>query len=254
MKSPPVYVISLLRAESRRLSIARRLQSLGISFEFVDAVDGAELDLSKYADRLDERLMRLHNKHQLTCGEIGCFLSHYQLWERMIVKNTAYAVILEDDVILQDDFMEVINALPSIGWYWDVVRLSAFFERRIGHTLCPIGQCRSLVRYKKYTAGTTAYVMSLAGAKILREYCYMIREPIDMLYEQWWNTGLHFLAINPPVVVDGPQIESTLEQERVEQTTHARANFVLTVQQFAIRKQNKLRRLLWGALNPPRKT
>ncbi len=96
--------------------------------------------------------------------------------------------------------------------------------------------------------------MSLAGAKILREYCYMICEPIDMLYEQWWNTGLHFLAINPPVAVDGTKVESTLEQERVEQATHTRSNFVLTVQQLVIRKQNKLRRLLWRALNPPRKT
>ena len=39
----PVYVVSLVRhAETRRPSIAKQMQPLGITFEFVDAVDGVD--------------------------------------------------------------------------------------------------------------------------------------------------------------------------------------------------------------------
>ena len=44
---PPIFVISLARAVERRADMIRRLDALNIRYEIVDAVDGADLDLSQ---------------------------------------------------------------------------------------------------------------------------------------------------------------------------------------------------------------
>ena len=56
----------------------------------------------------------------LTKGEVGCFLSHYFLWEKCIEKNEPL-LVLEDDAILTERFdMKEVSELPYdfvyLGW------------------------------------------------------------------------------------------------------------------------------------------
>ena len=50
-------------------------------------------------------------KTPLTKGEVGCFLSHWHLWNKCIEKNEPI-IVLEDDAILTDKFdVEEISKL-----------------------------------------------------------------------------------------------------------------------------------------------
>ncbi len=120
----PIFVINLPRATDRREKISRALTELAGRFEIVEAVDGATLPPADYEHRLRQDLARSRRRRELSAGEIGCFLSHYNLWARMVEENIPHALILEDDAVLDIDTLVVANVLPMAGWDWDVVSLA----------------------------------------------------------------------------------------------------------------------------------
>ena len=107
------YVINLDHRNDRMNRFNENQPDL--DYERISAVDGQKV---KYQTLLAEGFdvdhdwidPILHSK--LTKGEIGCFLSHYEMWNRCIQMNESI-IILEDDAILSDRFnMEEIESLP----------------------------------------------------------------------------------------------------------------------------------------------
>ena len=60
-----IYCISLKRREDRRSSVENHLNSLGIEFEFVDAIDSRDIE----------------GDYQIPKGAIGCNLSHLKIYK-----------------------------------------------------------------------------------------------------------------------------------------------------------------------------
>lgn len=76
-----VYVINLKRRPERRVRMINTLNELGLEAHFVEAVDGKSLDGSvissiKFLPGYEDP----YHKRKMTKGEIGCFLSHYNIW------------------------------------------------------------------------------------------------------------------------------------------------------------------------------
>ena len=97
------FVINLKKDTQKRKDIQDSFDSKQIPFEFFNAVDGKTL--SKYPVNLNW-YDPWYNYH-ITCGEVGCALSHVGIWEKMIEENIEKALIFEDDIdILNDDGIE----------------------------------------------------------------------------------------------------------------------------------------------------
>lgn len=52
-----------------------------------------------------------YSKRPMTLGEIGCFLSHYYIWQKMVESNEQEVLILEDDIKFEPFFKERALAL-----------------------------------------------------------------------------------------------------------------------------------------------
>jgi glycosyl transferase family 25 len=105
-----VFIINLQRSKDRRKRIEKHLNSLNIPFEFFDAVDGLKLseeDYRKYCN-LD---VTSKNPVWFTKGMIGACLSHYFLYRKIADEGYESACILEDDVVLNENFREILNGL-----------------------------------------------------------------------------------------------------------------------------------------------
>lgn len=195
----PVYVISLTRAVDRRADITRRLTAAGIDYEIIDAVDGNELDLSTLKNRLHQDKFRAKYDRDMKRGEIGCFLSHYNLWQRIVKEQTPFALVLEDDAEWDDDFLQTVRDVLQSKYYWNVVHLSkSDGVGRIYSTLQTVGDNRKLARYKHPMGVTAAYLIDLDGAKKLLPQCYAITEPIDMQWLLYWQSNVYFYHVHPP--------------------------------------------------------
>ena len=79
-----IYIINLERRADRKNRISATMDALGLSYKVVKAVDGKLLTLEEI-DNLDIEFMPNYADpylgRTLTLGEVGCFLSHYYIWE-----------------------------------------------------------------------------------------------------------------------------------------------------------------------------
>ena len=60
-------------------------------------------------------------------GSLGCMLSHITLWESIEKDSTCeIALICEDDVILKNNFLKTLHAIPwsDVPDDWDLIKLS----------------------------------------------------------------------------------------------------------------------------------
>lgn len=85
-----IYVINLRRRPERKKRMMKCLNMLRIKAKFWHATDGKELNeayLQKFGIRSLDGYVDPYHKRPITFGEIGCFLSHYRIWEEAYREN-----------------------------------------------------------------------------------------------------------------------------------------------------------------------
>ena len=197
----PIFVISLARAESRRAAMRARLDKAGLRYEIVDAVDGAQLDITPYIYRFNQRKFNRKFGRDMTPREVACYLSHYQLWERIAAAKNHCALVLEDDADWHEDLATICEEIDNLPWPWGVVLLSARQGKVSGRVLEPhIGDNRRLILPDRRIATAAGYLISQWAARALLEHCREISAPLDIAYGEWWRSEVPFYVVSPSPV------------------------------------------------------
>jgi glycosyl transferase family 25 len=107
-----------------------------------------------------------------------------------------YAVILEDDILLQENIQVGLEAIKYIQQPWDIIKLAeAPTKRKVVHQI-PAGDF-SLVTYNKVPSRACAQVVSLNGAKKLLAKSININRPVDIELQYWWESELSVFGLQP---------------------------------------------------------
>lgn len=173
----PCFVIVLERDERRVAHVRHRVLPRLPSPVVRPAVDGADASALHAALRRHRICLDPDYARTCTVGQLGCACSHLDAWK--IAANSPASVVLEDDVVLQDDFEarleEVLTDAADLDWDW----IYLFYHPECKHHL-PIPGKKS-IQAGFETWGTVAYVVSQAGAaKLLKAACDAVHEaPID---------------------------------------------------------------------------
>jgi len=104
-----VYVINLARSPERRAHMVRELRKAGIEYEFVEGVEGRDLDLSD-TSLVDPAWL---GEGPFWSGVVGCYLSHLKVHKKMLEADIQRALVLEDDVLLPDDMGALIEVAST---------------------------------------------------------------------------------------------------------------------------------------------
>lgn len=99
-------LINLPRRADRLIFFLEKNGNSLPDLETLNAVDGRDLNIIKLNDMgfdTDKNWRDPIRKTKLTRGEVGCFVSHYRAWERVVELNEP-AIIFEDDAILTERF------------------------------------------------------------------------------------------------------------------------------------------------------
>jgi glycosyl transferase, family 25 len=208
------FYINLNQERVRRRIIEVQLSEAGIPGERIQAVDGSKplpTDLAPY----------FSPEHLMDAGALGCYASHIKAWRQLILHGLPYALVLEDDAIidlaLADVLNEVLQALPK---GWDMVHLGARPDRAV----CPIAELtsRKLVKYSRVPPGTVGYLLSGAGAqKMLLEEPRVW--PIDTDTRRPWVFGLHVFGVDAPPIKHNWAMPSTIRARGRKRWTPRRA-------------------------------
>lgn len=207
---PPLFVLNLARSVERRERMEQQAASLGLGLTFVPAVDGTALAPEQRA-RVDEEAVRRRYGRPLRAGEIGCYLSHLLVWERLAAGDDACAVVLEDDARLDATFAPAVAAVLAAPVPWDVVRLTGYFHRP-AQRVARLADGRDLVRNERGINGTTAYLVRREGAARLVAYSRTLCHPVDNAMDRTFEHELALLCVRPFAVGHDDGQPSTIQR------------------------------------------
>lgn len=110
MKSYKVYYINLEKSIQRRNFMQDQFKKLNVPLERMPAVYGKELP-SDFLTKAKKQHNILTHYPYLNDGEIGLTMTYFKLWEIIQQQEEEYAIVLEDDALLDVDFFK---DLPNI--------------------------------------------------------------------------------------------------------------------------------------------
>lgn len=231
------YFVSLDGATGRRAELATRFPQFYENFELVSAVSGNELGAGHY--------FRVFIKNYLSTGqilspaEIGCTLSHIEVYKRFLETSEPRALVLEDDVIGSDSDIRHIEKAAST-----IPELSIFF----------CGGQDGLVSRKwllgKTYRGPVYKLHRICINQVWRTCCYVIDRPLaEHLLEKhrqylhrtdkWFKLIPNKASIFYSDFLKHPldKANSVIEKERemLSGGTSAQVKIILFLQAFSIR-------------------
>ena len=207
---PAIYVISLKSAVQRRAFMRRQLDPLGVRYEFFDAIAGAQSPnhylFKKYNDR--KRIRRRGKGSSLRLSQLGCFASHYLLWEKCLNEDVP-VIVLEDDATLLPPFLpfceHAARFADKYGFVW--LQPSRKVANQAGVRLGKIGPF-SVRKFAKGFSGTTGYLIRPDVARTLINYCSEWIYPVDNTMDRFYEHNVEAVGMDPVCVVQDDDLES----------------------------------------------
>jgi glycosyl transferase family 25 len=200
------YVVNLDRSRDRMAWFDRQAVARRFDFVRIPAVDGralSEAELAFYHRRCPAQ-------RSVSFGELGCFLSHIKVWQRVVDGAEPWAFIAEDDLHLarnaepfltRDDWLPVGTDLVKAETMLTTVEMSAaILATPFGHTL-------RLLR--SFHGGSAGYFISRRGAARLVAFAETHCEPVDHFIfgpSGGASHGLIMAQIDPAIGIQDDQL------------------------------------------------
>ncbi|XP_026801744.3 procollagen galactosyltransferase 1 [Pangasianodon hypophthalmus] len=188
-----VFMINLQRRSDRRERMLRALRMQGIDCKIVAAVDGKAMNVSEIHSMGIHMLPGYSDPYHgrpLTKGELGCFLSHYNIWKEIAERGLKTSLVIEDDLRFEIFFKRRLKNLMSEvereGLDWDLIYIGRK-RMQVDHPEKAVPNIHNLVE-ADYSYWTLGYMMSLQGAKkLLRAEPLSKMLPVDEFLPVMFN-------------------------------------------------------------------
>ena len=213
----PIYVINLDHAIERRQHSYRILNSMGLKHEIFAAVDGNNMtDIETNQYRAKHSLFKF--AYNLISGEIGCYLSHLQLWQKIIDDGSDGAFIFEDDFEANKDLPEVLDIISRLKTNSAAIIKLHDSDLSLPIKICPITDKYKLIIQHCVPYRTTAYYINRKAAieLIMKHDRKKFHRPVDDDLRYRLENKVEIVTISPsPVTHDINLLEnSTITPDR----------------------------------------
>jgi len=178
-----VFLINLKR-RTDRLTFFKNQYNLKIPLTIIHAVDGQEINLQQLLKNniINEYVIDIIKKprkyhYELTHeGSIGCYLSHYNIWNTLLTDNILNYLIFEDDSVFTNITLNEINyRLSILPKDWDIYLLvnPEYCYEKVEFT-------KNLYKVNRFFL-TSAYVINTKGIKKIfnTQTIFPIKQQID---------------------------------------------------------------------------
>jgi len=168
-----IFIVNLKKSVERRQKMEEQLHALGLSAEFIEAVDGKLMS--------DDERMRVTAdvNYAFLPGEIGCALSHQKIYKRIVDDGIVQALILEDDVLIENILPELLKGIKLSNTTPEIILLSRVnkFRKKAVRSITAIHKI-----HKTEQATTAhAYIINNKAASSLLKNLY----PVWMTSDKW---------------------------------------------------------------------
>jgi glycosyl transferase, family 25 len=194
------YVINVEHSRERMAHMTSVLSILDIAFERFDAIYGARIDEHPLA-----RIVGQNGYRPLGLGEVGCLLSHIEVWRLVAAGSDEFAAIFEDDVFLDSRLPLLLQGPQLFPPGADVVKLDTHSRPTyLAHREYPGPESLRFRRLRSRHYGSAAYILSRSAARRLLERPALFNTPVDAaLFEPQHTIGrsLKVFQVFPAVAI-----------------------------------------------------
>ena len=213
----PSYLINLEENVVRRNNSIRQLNSLGLEWHRINAVNGWKLSKTDIVKFYSVEANRYQAKSPLTAPEIGCYISHLKAWERIASGNSAGGFIFEDDFLATTELARFLADISDDGGStWDMVKLFSLDNSPATIARQPLGEHHEIVIPYSVPACTIGYGVTVAAAASLADHTIPFFRPLDEDLKYFWETGIRVSLVLPCPITVGDQrtLTGTIGDER----------------------------------------
>lgn len=175
------------------------MREAGLPFEVVDGVEATKMRRECLA--WDE-----HARTWMKAGEVGCYMGHLRVLQRIIDYGLEFACVLEDDFCFEaePDFglSELESHLPERFHYIHLQR-----DLGVNPEFSVVGRERLYWRVAPTPLCSTGYVIERSLAAYVLEQHAVCTMPIDHLYAQLSHRGRFYQPFKPLIGI-APGLDS----------------------------------------------
>ncbi|TIX92352.1 glycosyltransferase family 25 protein [Rhizobium sp. P44RR-XXIV] len=188
-----IYVINLDQSRDRWERLCGQAVEYDLDITRIPAVDGRAI---AEEDRLDfhPKSFIYHNGRKLLAGEYGCYRSHLLALEQFVASGDKMAIIMEDDIELNEKLIpRAIATMDSV----DGARLVKLVNHRLVgfKQICETAENDVIGRCLHGPQGSAAcYIVNRKAAKKLLVTLKPMLLPYDVALERGWSTGVETFA------------------------------------------------------------
>lgn len=177
-----IFVINLEHEHERRINMSNQLNAQGLLYEFVSGIDGRKMSISDINLHYNDRQAVLYRSRSLVRSEIGIALSHLKVYNTIIQESIELALVLEDDVVLTEDFFDFISVYEKKIFTKDPT-LCLLSPSTVGLKIVNGDLKTRLRKYElfQFEKGVYAssYIINFEGAKVLSRELYPVSDVAD---------------------------------------------------------------------------
>jgi len=221
-KSNLIKIINLERRLDRKEATIKKLKERNINnYEFVNAVDGKILVTTPEIKKLFTG-----NDFNNRRGVIGCALSHYNLWKKLLLdEENNYYLIMEDDINICENFNDKIDKINFAEK--DIIFFGySMFEKNRNENYNTYNNSETTFSIQNlnkelYIGGIFCYSISKTGARKMIDYIEKngIKHGIDYLFKI--NSGIECYESHPQLAFtnwneNGKKIDTDIQNDYEE--------------------------------------
>ncbi|KPL93028.1 glycosyltransferase family 25 protein [Vibrio sp. L5-1] len=209
-----IFVINLESSTERKENISRQLGELSLPFELFSAVDGRTSPPHPLLKRYNDDLSQTYRAKTLSAGQLGCYASHYLLWQKCVELNQPIIVIEDDALLFKETFLNFIRDTAELPNYIECIRL--FKNKRRKFSSYCIFECSS-TKIHKFTKGhmsATGYFLTPSGAKKLLNNSNEWYMAVDIYMDRFWQNEVECYGTAVPCLTNDPKFDSDIGYEK----------------------------------------
>lgn len=204
-------IVTLERAKDRQQNIAAQLEAIGHPFEYFYGVDGGQGHHPLFDHYNEFKRLKVRGE-PMSPGQLGCFASHYRIWQACVNSQEPVLVIEDDALINPERFQTFVNAIPELPRDVECLRL---FEnkskvRKGIHRRHLAGELY-MKKFLKGHMSTTGYYLTPSGARKFLSGASEWILPVDLYMDQFWHNGVECFGITPPCLTNDEQFQSMID-------------------------------------------
>ncbi|MBP2281071.1 glycosyl transferase family 25 [Psychrobacter sp. PL19] len=153
-----IFVVSLISDQERRQHINALFAKNKLNFRYFDAINKLQVPdiLKKYEI--------IANLDKVSVGEVACYLSHYCLWQQVVMQKLPYLIVFEDDIYFSKNAKEILDTLDWLPNDFDVIKLETMYDNVVIDNGVNVLPPHRLCHIKSPHMGTAGYIISHKGA------------------------------------------------------------------------------------------